>query len=495
MKIQDLFEDIVVTIYGNREVEINGITADSREVVDGDLFVAKPGHTSNGIQFVCQAIHQGARAILCEAVDEKILSLGVPFIVHPKLGTIEGIIAARFYRDPSKKIFLVGITGTAGKTTTAYLTQKILEVSGEHCAVMGSLGCRMLEQHFKTSLNTPDIFTTSKILSKMHQENISQAVMEVTSHGLAQNRTAEIDYDVAVFTNLSHEHLDYHGTMEAYFEAKSKLFTSLKADKMAIWNADDPYAPALKHKIKGNQLTFGINQAADVQAIDIKGDAHQTRCVVCYQSKAVNIHIPLVGLFNVYNALAAICVGLARGIDLQSMARALEAKLIVPGRLQRIENRRNLQVFIDYAHKPEALKQVLCTLKPLTSGRVIVVFGCGGDRDRHKRPLMAKIAETYGDLTIVTSDNPRNEKPENIIREICAGFTKESFLVEIDRRKAIGKALDIADEKDVVLIAGKGHETTQIFADRKIYFNDAQEIHLACEKRTKSHKNSFLGIE
>ena len=354
----------------------------------------------------------------------------------------------------------MGITGTNGKTTTAYLIKHVLGEAG----LMGTIECIIGDHRIKSALTTPDCITCYKRLKEISSAQLPAAVMEVSSHALSQNRVEGILYDVALFTNLTPEHLDYHKDMESYAAEKRKLFSKLKKGGVAIVNSDDAYADSFP-----KDITYGIEKEADFQATDIELTMSGSR----FKVKGEEFFLPLMGRFNIYNALAAIVVAHVRGISMETVRARLKSFQPVLGRLQKVAAKKGTHVFVDFAHKPDALENVLKTLQEIKQGRLITLFGCGGNRDREKRPKMAEIAERYSDFVIVTSDNPRNEEPEEIIQEIKKGFCQKNYQIEVDRKKAIALALSFLQKGDVLLIAGKGHETTQIFANRTLFFDDA----------------------
>lgn len=445
MRIQKLARGLKIK---GKDVEITGISSDSRTVAPGNLFIAKKGGTFDGTQFIPQAINAGASAIVTDIYDP---FLSVTQIIHPSPQSIEAQLAARYYGDPSKELFVVGVTGTKGKTTTTYLIKHLLEP----CGLIGTVETIVGENRFPSTLTTHDVISNQKWLREMVIKGCQSAALEVSSHGLAQNRVEEIQFDVGVFTNLYPDHLDYHSSMEEYAAAKRKLFE--KAER-GIFNADSPY-------VMGKGVTYGIEKG-DIRAEEIVLSPNSTQ----FKVQNIPFSIPLIGRFNVYNALAAIAVGLDRGMKLSAIAEILATFTSVPARLQRIGN-----VFIDFAHTGEALENVLRTLKEISKGKVIVVFGCGGNRDPQRRIGMAKAADAFADISIITNDNPRKEDPQEIARQIQSGFTTPP-LVELDRKLAIEKALQMAGKDDLVLIAGKGHERVQIFAEQTIPFDDAEVV-------------------
>ncbi|MBX7066188.1 MAG: UDP-N-acetylmuramoyl-L-alanyl-D-glutamate--2,6-diaminopimelate ligase [Parachlamydiales bacterium] len=454
MKFKNLIRGLDLEVKGGKDVEVTGISSDSRTVGPGNLFIAKRGETYDGSQFIPQALSAGAVAIVTDIFDP---FLKVTQIIHPSPQSIEAKLAARYYGEPSEDLYIVGVTGTKGKTTTTYLIKHLLDQIGVSSGLIGTVETVIGESRFSSTLTTHDVISNQKWLREMVQKGCKGAVLEVSSHGLAQARVEEIQFDLGIFTNLYPDHLDYHSTMEEYAAAKRKLFE--KAEK-GIFNADSPWS-----EFMGKGLTFGIEKG-DIRAEEIVLSPDRTQ----FKVNGVPFCIPLIGKFNVYNALAAIAVGLDRGVQLPAIAAALATFGSVPARLQRIGN-----VFIDFAHTGEALENVLRTLKEISKGKVIVVFGCGGNRDPQRRTGMAKAADAFADLTIITNDNPRKEDPQEIAKQIMSGFTKTP-IVELDRKRAIEMAIRMAEKDDLVLIAGKGHERVQIFAEQTIPFDDAEIV-------------------
>ncbi len=455
VKLKQLIRDFEVETKGNKEVEITGISSDSRTVSPGSLFIAKKGDSFDGTQFIPDAVQAGAVAILTDLFDP---FLKETQIIHPNPSEIEAKLAARYYGCPSKELFVVGVTGTKGKTTTTYLIKHLLDHLGMPSGLVGTVETVIGENRFFSTLTTQDVISNQRALKEMVQKGCGAAVLEVSSHGLAQGRVDEIEFDLAIFTNLYPDHLDYHLSMDEYASAKKKLFD--RAEK-AILNADSPWA-----QFMGKGFTFGIEKG-DLRAKNIRLGPNGTE----FQIDDTLFQIPLIGRFNVYNALAAIAVGVERGAKLEAIRDCLKTFGSVPARLERIGN-----VFIDFAHTGEALENVLRTLKEIATRKVIVVFGCGGNRDPQRRIGMARSADEWADVAIITNDNPRKEDPEEIARQILSGFQKKIPLVELDRKKAIEKALQMAEEDDLVLIAGKGHERVQIFRDQTIPFDDAEVV-------------------
>jgi UDP-N-acetylmuramoyl-L-alanyl-D-glutamate--2,6-diaminopimelate ligase len=455
-------------VKGSREVEITGISADSRTVAPGNLFLAKKGQIHDGAQFIHQALEAGAVAIVTDIYDPFVSQTQ---IICPKPSAIEALLAAKFCGHPSKELFVVGITGTKGKTTTTYLSKHLLESLGKKPGLVSTVETIVGENRFSSTLTTHDVIANQKLLRDMVLKECRSVCLEVSSHGLEQGRVEGIEFDVAIFTNLFSDHLDYHQTLENYALAKRALFE--KTTVRAILNADSPWSSYMAAKCKAPILTFGIDKGADLQASEIRLSPLGLEFRVDYQGKSARISSRLIGHFNVYNLLGAIALGAHLGIGLEEISAHLSSFQSVPGRLEQVTNERGFSLFVDYAHQGEALENVLKTLREIATKRVIVVFGCGGNRDPGRRIAMGKVAEKWADVAIVTTDNPRREDPNLICQAILSGFEnpKRAF-VEPDRKKAIELAVSMAGRDDIVLIAGKGHEKIQIFAHQTIPFDD-----------------------
>ncbi len=466
----------IATVRGPKDVEITGLTANSKCVAPGNLFIAKKGLTVDGAKFIPEAIAAGATAVLTDLYNP--FYPQVTQIIHPDVAAIEATLAAEFYDHPDASLFLVGITGTNGKTTVSYLVRHLLEAQAEACGLIGTIEWIVGQHVFPSGKTTPDVIQNTKLFREMVDSGCKACAMEVSSHALDQGRVQAIEFDVALFTNLTQDHLDYHTTMQTYAAAKAKLFTSLtegkkKFPKSAVVNSDSPYCTQMTAQCSSPVIRYGIDSDCDLKATSIALTPQGTTFTLEYRGQREQIVSPLIGRFNVYNLLAAAGVGLAHGLTLQHIAAAFATFAKVPGRLEPVPNARSLPIFVDYAHTDDALLNVLKTLKEFKKGRLITVFGCGGNRDPLKRPKMGAVAEEHSDLAIITSDNPRSEDPLEIIRAILGGLKKpEEALVIPDREMAIRRAIELAQPDDVILIAGKGHETYQIFADRTIDFDD-----------------------
>ncbi len=471
MKLKKLIQDLPIKVFkGNKEVEITGLCSHSKFAAPGNLFISTKG--MEGANHIEEAVNSGATAILSDAGNpflQKVVQLTTDDIVEA-----QGKIAARYYSDPAKKMEIIGVTGTNGKTTTCYLIKHLLDHAGFSCGLIGSINYLVGDHHYPAPRTTPDVIVNQKLLCEMLHWGQYHAVMEVSSHGLMQGRVNEIDFATAIFTNLTHEHIDYHKTMEEYAAAKALLFSSLKKESIAVVPYGDPWVSTIMKNSSARVVTFGFSPKANIYADRMEFSSLGSTYRVSYEGQSEFVTSPLFGEFNVKNVLGAFAALLVRGIPLSSLVENLKTFSPPPGRLEQIKNNRGLKVFVDYAHKEEALRCVLQTLKGIARGKVITIFGCGGERDREKRPKMAALVEQYSDVAIVTNDNPRGEDPRAICNEILKGFTKSCYEIELDRKEAIRKGLNLALPGDVVLIAGKGHETTQIFANQSFYFNDRQ---------------------
>jgi UDP-N-acetylmuramoyl-L-alanyl-D-glutamate--2,6-diaminopimelate ligase len=474
MKLRQLVRGVECEVEGSREVVITGICSDSKRVAPGNLFVARKGKKFDGRVFIPDAIASGAVAVLSDRFDPFLK--GVTQIVHPDLFVIEPILARRFY-PVGEEFVPIGVTGTNGKTTTTYLIHHIMESVGMAWGMMGTIECCFAGKRFPSTHTTADLFTCSRFLHEMEQSGCRGVAMEVASHALDQGRVRGIDFQIGIFTNLTQDHLDYHQTMENYGKTKAQLFSSLKASGCAVVNGDDPWAKKMVEGCPADVVTYGLGEGVDLRAEKVELRSNGTDFVV----RGTLFHSPLIGKFNVYNVLAAIGAALRMGIPSERIAAALQTFPGVRGRLERVENRKGISIVVDYAHTDDALRNVLSTLRGITTGKLIVVSGAGGDKDKGKRPKMGAVMEQLADLAIITSDNPRSEDPQTISNEILGGFKKpEEALVVLDRGDAIARAVDLAVRGDVILIAGKGHETTQVFAHKTIHFDDREAALAAC---------------
>jgi UDP-N-acetylmuramoyl-L-alanyl-D-glutamate--2,6-diaminopimelate ligase len=483
MELNDLVKLLrPAKVVGRKDGVVKGVAYDSRLVQEGYLFVAIPGGELNGLDFIDEALSKGALAVVAESEIQ--LPTTASFIQVKDARVALAQIACAFHRDPSSLLEVVGITGTNGKTTISYLVRCLLEADNRSTGLIGTVENCIGERVIPASRTTPEAPELQAMLDQMRAANCRSAVMEVSSHALDQHRVDGIDFDVSVFTNLTQDHLDYHEDFENYFAAKSRLFQNGRTGKSVI-NIDDEYGRRLLEDpaVQGELISYGMHPDAMVCAEDVRLDATGSTFMVRSPWGSSDMHLQLLGRFNVSNALAAIAAGCAMGVNFARIVDALEQVVSVPGRLERIEAPGG-QVFVDYAHTHDALENVLHTLREITAGRLLVVFGCGGDRDREKRAKMAAVAEELADLSIVTSDNPRRENPMDIITDILSGFKHEaSRLVEVDRATAIATGIDQLQEGDILLIAGKGHENYQEFANSVIPFDDREvALNYICQR-------------
>lgn len=475
-------------IVGSPEARVSGITYDSRKVRPGDLFVCIRGFVHDGHEFAAAALERGARALLVE----RELPLDAPQIVVEDSRRAMGIAAARLFGDPSQELRVIGVTGTNGKTTTAFLIRDLLSHAGRRTGLIGTVVQDVGDRETPASRTTPEAADIHRLMREMVDRGCRACAMEVSSHGLVLHRTAGVAFDVGVFTNLTQDHFDFHGSIEDYLEAKLLLFRSLapgesgvKANKAAIVNGDDPVAPRVAAASRVPVLTYGIRESNDLWASDVQVTATGASFVARWGATRVPVRLALTGRFNVYNALAALAVGLVEGVDLQQAAAGIE-KTVVPGRFEPVHGGQEFAVIVDYAHTPDSLENVLKTARSLAEGRVICVFGAGGDRDRTKRPRMGDVAANLADYVVITSDNPRSEDPAEICRQVAEGARQRGgapFEIVVDRREAIRRAVFMAERGDLVLIAGKGHETYQEIKGEKHHFDDREEALLAIRER------------
>ena len=479
MRIEALIQVIQsLTVKGPRQADIRGIACDSRQVKPGYLFVALRGTHEDGARYIQDAIERGAAAVVSEHAEWSRRDVTHIRVEDARRALAE--LACAFYDHPSSRLQVVGVTGTNGKTTTTYMLRDLLRADGRTPGMIGTVMYEMGRRCIPANRTTPEAADLQAMLDQMVKAGCRSAVMEVSSHALDQKRVWGIDFDVGVFTNLTRDHLDYHHTMEDYFAAKSLLFRGLgqmEKKAAAVINLDDPWGQQLANTGGGwsEAITYGAHSAAAVCAEDVEVGAAGSAFRVRTPWGAAAVRLQLMGRYNVSNALAAIAAGGALGLQPEFMAGVLEKFESAPGRLEPIPNGKGLRVYVDYAHTDDALQNVLSTLREIAPKRLLVVFGCGGDRDKSKRPLMAAAAAQWADYAIVTSDNPRTEDPAQIVEEIAAGFGHSTRFEKIlDREQAIARAFEMARRDDVVLIAGKGHENYQEFARTVIPFDDRE---------------------
>jgi UDP-N-acetylmuramoyl-L-alanyl-D-glutamate--2,6-diaminopimelate ligase len=488
MKLQTLLSYLHdFTTYVGENPTITSIEMDSRQVKKGALFICIKGFTVDGHDFAKQAVENGAVAIIAE----RPLDVDAPVIVVRDSRRAMAVLADAFYGQPTHQLHLIGVTGTNGKTTTTHIIERIARKANKKTGLIGTVHIKIGDDTYPTKNTTPESLLLQRTFKQMVDEGVDVAVMEVSSHALHMGRVHGCDYDVAVFTNLTQDHLDYHGTMEEYRNAKGLLFSQLgnrydhKRPKFAVLNNDDPASQYYKHMTAATVITYGIETDSDIMAkrIDIVPSGMSFDLITPHGT--VRVKTRLIGLFNVYNLLAAVSASLVSGIPFSVIVEAIEEISGVAGRFETVDEGQNFTVIVDYAHTPDSLENVLKTIRQFAQKKVYVVVGCGGDRDRTKRPLMAKTAVKYADVAIFTSDNPRSEEPEQILRDMEAGVSSERYVTIVDRKEAIYYAVEQAQEGDIILIAGKGHETYQIIGDRVIDFDDR----LVAREAIKERKN------
>lgn len=466
------------------DVDIQSVTADSRTASPGSLFIALPGYTVDGHDFAQQAVQRGAVALLVE----RRLPLAVPQLVVPDSRLASAMVADVFYGHPSRELRMIGVTGTNGKTTTTYLIERLLTQAGFSTGLLGTIEKRIAGRKAEVVNTTPEAVELQASLHEMLLANCQYGIMEVSSHALELRRVAGTKYHIAIFTNLTQDHLDFHGTMENYRAAKGKLFSRLgntygddrAASSYAVLNADDDASEYLQAQTVCECVTYGIEQDADIRALDVSVRPEGVQFHLETFAGNSDVKLQLTGRFNVYNALAAVATGLIEGIPLANIVHSLEGVPGVPGRLEQVRAGQPFTVLVDYSHTPDSLLNALATIQEFSTGQILTVVGCGGDRDKAKRPLMAQVAADYSNVTVLTSDNPRTEDPEDILDDMERGLAayglKPGHHYEriTDRREAIKRAVSLAGPGDVILIAGKGHETYQIVGRTKFHFDDRE---------------------
>ncbi len=473
MKLCDIIKNLEVKeIIGSADINISGIAFDSSKVKPGNVFVCIKGFKTDGHSFARDAIDKGAVAIIAEYVPEDIAS-NIILVDNSRLALAK--ISAAFYNYPYKNFKLIGITGTNGKTTTTYLIKSVLENKGYKVGLIGTNQNMVGNQVIPSHHTTPDSLELMELFRKMADEGAEYVVMEVSSHSLDLDRVAGCEFSVAAITNVTQDHLDFHKTMENYLAAKSKLFSM--CEKGAL-NADDKSCDFIKDRATSSLCTYGADNASDIKAENVEMDGKGVYFDVVYNGKKEHIELLIPGKFSVYNALTAISCLLALGLSLEEIAEGLKAARGVKGRIEVVPLNTDYTVIIDYAHTPDGLLNIINTIKGFAKGRVVTLFGCGGDRDRTKRPIMGEIAGRLSDFCIVTSDNPRTEEPADIMNDILEGISKTDceYTVVENRFEAIEYALDNAKKDDVILLAGKGHETYQILKERTIVFDEREIV-------------------
>lgn len=474
MKLSSLLLNLdVLKVKGNDDIEIEGIAYNSRNVQKGYVFVCITGFKTDGHKYAPDAVDKGASAIIVEKDID--LPEGVTVIRVKDTRKALALMSAAYFGYPSRKLRLIGVTGTNGKTTSTYLIKSILDRAGYKTGLIGTISNIIGKKVIDSKNTTPESYDLQNMFYEMAQENIDYCVMEVSSHSLALERVAGCQFDVGIFTNLTRDHLDFHKTFENYLNAKLKLFSQ---SGIAAVNIDDQYGDRVLNSIHIPAVTYSEKKDSDIRAEDLKITSRYSSFTLKYKDKKMEIKLPLPGRFNVYNALSAASACICEGIPLNIIKEGLESVRGVPGRSEVIDSGRGFTIIIDYAHTPDGLQNILNTIHEYAKSRIITLFGCGGDRDKTKRPIMGEIAGKLSDICIVTSDNPRTEDPESIIKDILPGVEKSGvdFKVITNRKEAIKAALSIAGKDDIVLIAGKGHETYQVLKQGKIHFDEREIV-------------------
>lgn len=461
-----------IEVSGKEPTDVTAVVCDSRQVREGSVFVAISGAQKNGSEFINDAVARGAVAIVSESGVTGLPVFGVR-VEDARLALAQ--LSAGFRDHPSERMFVAGVTGTNGKTTTTYIMRELLAGAGRKTGMIGTVEYCIGNRLIPATRTTPEAPVLQDFLSQMLNSGCDSAVMEVSSHALEQKRVAEIDFNTGILTNIARDHLDYHKTREAYAAAKKILFTELSEKATAVLNADDSLGKEIlaMGSLKCQTTSYGFADDADFRISDVELDLAGSTFSLAIRGVTHKLRTNLIGRFNVYNIVAALAGVELAGIDLGAAMNAVAKLSVIPGRLEEIANNRGIKILVDYAHTDDALEKILTALRETTAGRLLLVFGCGGDRDRTKRPAMGEVASRLADYTVVTSDNPRKEDPERIIEEIKAGFgANSSYTVEQDRESAISKVLQMAKSGDVVVIAGKGHENFQEFRNTTVSFDD-----------------------
>ena len=473
MKLRKIMENINFNlIKGDIDIDIREIQYDSRKVKEGDVFFCIEGYKLDGHKYIQKAISNGAAAIVCQKDIENILNCTVIRTEDSRKAL--AVSAANYYENPSRSMKMIGITGTNGKTTSAFMIKAILERQGYKVGLIGTIANYIGKVKIHTERTTPESLELHELFKQMVHSNIDYCVMEVSSHSLSLNRVYGIEFCESIFTNLTQDHLDFHKTFENYFNAKLKLF---KISKSSVINIDDEYGEKAYNLITNNKLSFGLNHKADIIASDIKMHSRGSIFTMMYKGNSFKLELGIPGNYNVYNALGSAAVCLNQGVEIEAIKSALK-EVQVPGRCELVKSDHNLEfeIILDYAHTPDALENILKTVREFTKGKLISVYGCGGDRDKTKRAIMGKIGTQLSDFSLITSDNPRTENPSEIIDDVVKGIKGSNFEIVENRREAIKRAIEIAKIGDVIVIAGKGHEDYQVLKDKTIHFDEREVI-------------------
>ncbi|UTR04854.1 UDP-N-acetylmuramoyl-L-alanyl-D-glutamate--2,6-diaminopimelate ligase [Alkalihalobacillus sp. LMS6] len=487
MKLEELLHQIRgIKIAEEKEaaIEIDHLEMDSREVRAKTLFFCINGYTVDGHDFAKSAYDNGAVAIIAE----KELDLPIPVFVVRDTKRVMAQLANRFYDNPTKKLQLIGVTGTNGKTSVTHILDQLFRQEQRTTGLIGTMYTKVGDEVIETKNTTPESLVLQQRFQAMVDQKVDTALMEVSSHALHLGRVRGCDFDIAIFTNLSPDHIDYHQTMDHYMYAKSLLFSQLGNTydgKTAIFNSDDQVADQLIQMTTADIITYGIKKPADIMASDVRIESNGTTFTLTVFGESVEIKMSLIGLFNVYNVLAAVSAAYVSGFSLSSIQKGLAHISGIAGRFEPIDSGQDFAVIVDYAHTPDSLENVLKTVQDFASNKVRVVVGCGGDRDKSKRPVMGEIAVRYADETIFTSDNPRTENPSMILQDMTAGLDRDQYRLIEDRTEAIHYAMNQAEKNDIIVIAGKGHETYQEIGRNRTYFDDREVARTALKERVK----------
>jgi len=494
MTLEKLLKNVdIIEINADTQIDVTGICYDTRAILNGELFIAIKGYKTDGHNYIAEAVKKGAACIICQEPPE----MSVPYVIVKDSRKVLALASAAWFGYPASKLKLVGVTGTNGKTSVTNLIKHIIEKSSDSkVGLIGTNGNFIGDRELPTELTTPESYEMQKLLEKMVVEGCEYVIMEASSHALYLSRVYGIEYDVGVFTNLTPDHLDFHNTMDEYANAKALLFKSSK--KSAI-NIDDDYSDFMISNSAGEVMSFAVNNSnADLVGKDIKLQADRIEFCIIGVGSINRVELPIPGMFSVYNALASIAATVLLGLDLEKVAPSLQSYGGVKGRAEIVPTGHDYTVIIDYAHTPDALENIINTVRGFSKGRVVTLFGCGGDRDKAKRPLMGKIATDLSDYVIITSDNPRTEEPCEIINGILEGIDPSYTSLQVieNRREAIGRALEDLCQDDVLIIAGKGHETYQILGTEKIHFDDREVVAEHVKKiRVESRKQTVEDLD
>lgn len=482
MKLESILEGLDSSVIsGTTAIDISGVTYDSRMVEKGHIFVALKGVKQDGHDFIEDAVDQGASAVVCEndkhgSVFTRKHKRGTAVLVKNSRKSLAHI-SHNFYGRPSASLCVIGITGTNGKTTTSYLLKSILESWDKKVGLTGTIQHMIGSERYEASFTTPEAPEFQKMLYTMRSSGCTHAVSEISSHALALYRIDGTIFHAGIFANLTSEHLDFHGTMEEYFKAKERFFSELlPRSATAVINYDDIWGKRLLHSYSGRTITYGLESGADMVATDIRSTFDGLTFTLNTDNRNLTVNSPLMGLPNVYNILSAAAAARSLTVPWDVIARGIQNTTMVTGRFEKVDAGQGFLAVVDYAHTADALERLIYSARGLTNGKIITVFGCGGDRDRTKRPKMGAIATRLSDAVLITSDNPRTESPRNIIEEIKAGAVRNNYLIEPDREAAIRRAVLMAAEGDIVLVAGKGHETYQEIKGEQCTFNDREVL-------------------